>query len=186
MPCVCLRACLLLARAPLRGSVRAHAREGAEGAGRRPRRAGARAHALARTRIDARIAVSAEQAMDRAHRIGQKRVVNVYRLITRNTLEEKIMGLQRFKLSIANSIVNEDNASLKNMDTSTLLDLFAPADGSGSGSAQDGSKDEAGATGGAGGGGGGMSKVLTNLEELWDESQYQEAFNIDSFVSSLK
>lgn len=32
------------------------------------------------------------QAMDRAHRIGQRRVVNVYRLITRHTLEEKIMG----------------------------------------------------------------------------------------------
>ena len=32
------------------------------------------------------------QAMDRAHRLGQKRVVNVYRLITKNTLEEKIMG----------------------------------------------------------------------------------------------
>ena len=30
--------------------------------------------------------------MDRAHRIGQKRVVNVYRLITRGTIEEKIMG----------------------------------------------------------------------------------------------
>ena len=33
------------------------------------------------------------QAMDRAHRIGQKKVVNVYRLITRNTIEEKIMKL---------------------------------------------------------------------------------------------
>lgn len=32
------------------------------------------------------------QAMDRAHRIGQKKVVNVYRLITRATLEQKIMG----------------------------------------------------------------------------------------------
>jgi TATA-binding protein-associated factor len=69
-------------------------------------------------------------AAHRAHRIGQKKVVNVYRLITRDTLEEKIMGLQRFKLNIANSVVNEDNASLKNMDTAQLLDLFTPVDAS--------------------------------------------------------
>lgn len=36
------------------------------------------------------------QAMDRAHRLGQKKVVNVYRLITRGTLEEKIMGYVSF------------------------------------------------------------------------------------------
>ncbi|PWY98716.1 hypothetical protein BCV70DRAFT_201510 [Testicularia cyperi] len=75
------------------------------------------------------------QAMDRAHRLGQKKVVNVYRLITKNTLEAKIMGLQRFKLNIANSVVNQQNKGLDSMDTDQILDLFnaqgpaAPANG---------------------------------------------------------
>lgn len=64
------------------------------------------------------------QAMDRAHRLGQKRTVNVYRLLTKDSLEDKIMGLQRFKLDVANSVVNQDNVSLKTMDAGRLLDLF--------------------------------------------------------------
>lgn len=63
--------------------------------------------------------------MDRAHRLGQKRTVNVYRLLTRGTLEEKVMGMQQFKLDVANAVVNADNMSFAEMDTGQLLDLFA-------------------------------------------------------------
>ena len=41
------------------------------------------------------------QAIDRAHRIGQKRVLNVYRLITKNTLDERIIGIQKKKKNLA-------------------------------------------------------------------------------------
>lgn len=54
----------------------------------------------------------------------QKRVVNVYRLITRGTLEEKIMGLQKFKMNIANTVISQENTSLQSMGTDQLLDLF--------------------------------------------------------------
>lgn len=64
------------------------------------------------------------QAIDRAHRLGQKNVVNVYRLITKDTLEQKIMGIQRFKINLANAIVNLDNSSIKNIEDSKLPDLL--------------------------------------------------------------
>ena len=52
-------------------------------------------------------------------------VVNVYRLITRNTIEEKIMSLQKFKLKTANAVISSDNASLQSMATNSIMDLFS-------------------------------------------------------------
>lgn len=68
------------------------------------------------------------QAMDRAHRLGQRKVVNVHRLIMRGTMEERKMNLQEFKLMVANAVINAENASLKTMNTDQLLDLFTTAE----------------------------------------------------------
>lgn len=47
------------------------------------------------------------QAMDRAHRLGQKQTVHVYRLLMRDSLEERVMSLQRFKVDVANAVINQ-------------------------------------------------------------------------------
>lgn len=65
------------------------------------------------------------QAMDRAHRLGQRRAVNVYRVLTKSTLEERIMSLQAFKLDVAATVVSQENASMTAMDTSRLMDLLS-------------------------------------------------------------
>ena len=62
--------------------------------------------------------------MDRAHRIGQTRPVTVYRLINRNSVEERIMNIQKFKTAVAKSIVNEQNASRESMSTYCLAEAF--------------------------------------------------------------
>lgn len=50
------------------------------------------------------------QATDRAHRIGQKHVVTVYKFIAKNTIEEKILNLQESKKDLAESIITESTA----------------------------------------------------------------------------
>jgi SNF2 family DNA or RNA helicase len=50
------------------------------------------------------------QAVDRAHRIGQERQVFAYRLIARDTVEEKILQLQQSKRSVADAILGEDKS----------------------------------------------------------------------------
>ncbi|MFH0782856.1 MAG: DEAD/DEAH box helicase [Pseudomonadota bacterium] len=67
-----------------------------------------------------------EQATARVHRMGQKHVVQVFRLITRGTLEEKIHNLIRKKQSLATSLIQEDEAGIiKQMDRRQLADLFS-------------------------------------------------------------
>ncbi|HUB26085.1 MAG TPA: SNF2-related protein [Tepidisphaeraceae bacterium] len=64
------------------------------------------------------------QAIDRAHRIGQTRRVFAYRLITRDTVEQKVLELQRTKRDLADAIITADNrtlASLKREDLELLL-----------------------------------------------------------------
>jgi TATA-binding protein-associated factor len=51
------------------------------------------------------------QAMDRAHRIGQRRTVSVYRLLTRGTVEERVLALQKWKLGVAGTVINLDNSA---------------------------------------------------------------------------
>lgn len=65
------------------------------------------------------------QAMDRAHRLGQKRSVHVYRIIARDTIEEQIMSLQSFKVRVADAVVTQDNASMDRVESVDVLELLA-------------------------------------------------------------
>lgn len=64
------------------------------------------------------------QAIDRAHRLGQTRKVNVYRLITTGTIEEKVMNLAKFKLNTAQALIGADNQSMMTMETGELMEMF--------------------------------------------------------------
>ncbi|KAF3963659.1 hypothetical protein ACB098_12G153000 [Castanea mollissima] len=127
------------------------------------------------------------QAMDRAHRLGQRKVVNVHRLIMRGTVEEKVMSLQRFKVSVANAVINAENASMKTMNTDQLLDLFASVEPSNKGASvpKNSDRNVDGDTKLVGSGKG-LKAILGGLEELWDHSQYTEEYNLNQFLAKLK
>jgi TATA-binding protein-associated factor len=99
-----------------------------------------------------------------------------FSLVTTGTLEEKIMGLQKFKLTIANTVISNDNSSLQTMATDQLLDLFSLGNNKGdiTNKASASRSDT------------GMKNILENLPELWDSQQYDSEYDLTNFIQSLK
>jgi SNF2 family DNA or RNA helicase len=60
------------------------------------------------------------QAVDRAHRIGQLNQVFAYRLIARDTVEEKVLELQKSKRDLASAIISADNSLIRNLKREDL------------------------------------------------------------------
>jgi SNF2 family DNA or RNA helicase len=67
-----------------------------------------------------------EQASDRAHRIGQDRPVTVYRIVAKNTIEEKIVDLHSWKRDLAESLLDESEAPLR-LSAEEMLELIKEA-----------------------------------------------------------
>ena len=66
-----------------------------------------------------------DQATDRAHRIGQTRVVTSYKLITRGTVEEKILQLQQKKREVIRATLGGEEQFVESLTWEEIRDLFA-------------------------------------------------------------
>ncbi|WP_245677668.1 SNF2-related protein [Chondromyces crocatus] len=66
-----------------------------------------------------------QQATDRAHRIGQTKVVTAYRLVAAGTIEEKILQLKAKKRELVASVLSEDVGGAKKLTKSDLEELFS-------------------------------------------------------------
>ena len=67
---------------------------------------------------------SQNQATDRAYRIGQKKNVQVFQMITKNSIEEKIKELQDKKIGLTESVLQEGEAFISQMSEEEIVDLF--------------------------------------------------------------
>ncbi|MGY2130696.1 DEAD/DEAH box helicase [Hymenobacter sp. HD11105] len=64
------------------------------------------------------------QAVDRAHRIGQRRTVFTYKFITKNTVEEKILALQNKKIQLVTDLISTDEAIIKRLTKEDIEELL--------------------------------------------------------------
>lgn len=65
-----------------------------------------------------------EQASDRVHRIGQKNVVQVFKLITKDTIEEKIYELQNKKRELIDSVIQEGEVFISSLSEKEILEIL--------------------------------------------------------------
>ena len=65
------------------------------------------------------------QAIDRAHRIGQENKVIIYKFITRNSVEEKIMALQERKMALAGELISTEESFMKSLNKEDIEALLA-------------------------------------------------------------
>jgi len=70
-------------------------------------------------------AAAENQATDRAHRIGQEKVVSVYKLIGKDSIEERIQELQETKKALADAVLSGEGADLTAMTREDLLRLLS-------------------------------------------------------------
>jgi SNF2 family DNA or RNA helicase len=74
-------------------------------------------------------AAKEEQATDRVHRIGQTRGVQVFKLVTEGTLEEKISAIIEKKKNLMDAVIREDDPDLlKAFSREQILDLLSLPD----------------------------------------------------------
>ena len=66
------------------------------------------------------------QAIDRTHRIGQTRPVNVYRMVSRDTIEEKVVALQERKRDLFARVIDEGGALSASLSADDLRELLDP------------------------------------------------------------
>lgn len=88
------------------------------------------------------------------------------------------MSLQKFKLSIANTVISAENSSLSTMGPDQLLNLFSLEKVSNNNDSSSSQKPVTQSRG--------IKSVLESLPELWDEHSYETEYDLSNFIQSLR